>query len=268
MLDCQLLARPMLNENMKHLKIINTLILIFSICMNSFGQKGIENYNKGLSLMEQGNYQDAIIAFSEGIKANDIYKSVNYYGRAYSYFEIKNFEKAKMDIESSLLSEKVHKESINSNIYWLKGLVASSEGNKKLEIECYEKAIAFSPENQGLKTTLGLALIEDDQFQKGIELLDNVLKKNSQDAYALCNRALGFIKIRELEKAKSDLDNSKKLDNENPFLHKNYFLYYKEKGEKENACEAIEEALKKKMSDYGGDEDTKELIQMKNEYCA
>ena len=253
---------------MKQLKIINILILTFSTCIISCGQKGIENYNEGLSLMEKGNYQDAIEAFSEGIKANDISKSVNFYGRAYSYFEIKNFEKAKADIANSLLTEKINKENINSDIYWLKGMIASAEGDKKSEIECYEKAIAYTPENHWLKTTLGLAFIEDDQFQKGIEVLNNVLMENNKDAYAYSNRALGFIKTGELKKAKSDLDKSKELDDENPFLHKNYFLYYKEKGDTENACEAIEEALKKKMSDYGGNEDTKELKKMKNEFCA
>lgn len=80
---------------MKELKIINTVILIFAICMTSCGQKGIENYNEGLSQMEKGNYQDVIKYFSEGIEKNDISKSINYYGRAYVYFEIKKLDMQK-----------------------------------------------------------------------------------------------------------------------------------------------------------------------------
>jgi len=252
---------------MKELKITNTVILIFAICMTSCGQKGIENYNEGFSQMEKGNYQDAIKSFSEGIEKNDISKSINYYGRAYVYFEIKKIGHAKSDIESSLLTEEINKDSINSDIYWLKGLIASAEGNKKLEIECYEKAIGYTPENHWLKTTLGFALIEDNQPQKAIEILSEVLKKNSQDAYAYNNRALGFIKIGELEKAKLDLEKSLKLDNKNPFLYKNYFWYYKEKEEHENACKALEEALKMSVSDYGEENDTKELKELKNKFC-
>ncbi|GJM36555.1 MAG: TPR repeat-containing protein YrrB [Saprospiraceae bacterium] len=236
--------------------------------MTSCGQGGIKTYNKGLTLMDKGDYEKAIEAFSYGIELNDIAKSVNYYGRAYSHFELKNFNEAKSDIGKSLETETLNKENINSDIYWLKGMIAAAEGNKQLEIKSYEKAIEYAPENLWLKTTLGLALIENNESKKAIEILTTVIEKNTQDAYAFNNRALALIKVGKLEMAKSDLDESKKLDSQNPFLYKNYFLYYKEKNDLQNACQAIEEALKKDMSEYGEENDTKGLKKLKNEFCA
>jgi Flp pilus assembly protein TadD len=97
--------------------------------------------------------------------------------------------------------------------------------------------------------------------------LNKIIEKESQDAFAYNNRALALIRIGELEMAKSDLDKSLQLDSQNPFVYKNYFFYYKEKKEKENACKAIEEALKKDMSEYGDNTDTHELKELKKEFC-
>lgn len=252
---------------MKQRKIISTLVLIFTVSIGCFAQKGLENYNEGFDLIESGRYKDAIKVFSQGIALSDISKNINHYGRAYAYFEIEKLEEAKMDIETALLTEKINAERLNKDLYWLKGWIASAEDDKQLEIACYEKALMFSPENNWLKATLGFALIEDNQNIKGIKILDEVLKTDEPNAFAYNNRALAFIKIGELEKVKSDLDHSKGLDPENPFLYKHYFFYYKEKGELKNACNALEEALEKKMSDYGVENDTQELRRLKAEFC-
>ncbi len=97
--------------------------------------------------------------------------------------------------------------------------------------------------------------------------MSEVIQKNNQDAYAFNNRALAFIKSNQLEKAKSDLDYSKKLDSDNPFLFKNYYLYYKQLGEIEKACQALQIALQKDMSEYGEEYDSNELIKLQVENC-
>ena len=217
--------------------------------------------------MEKGDYEKAIEIFSRGIEFNDIAKSINYYGRAYSNYELKKYKEAKSDIEQSLKTESINKEDINSNIYWLKGMIASTEGDKKLEIQSYETAIEYSPTSDWLKTTLGLALIEDKKSEEAIKILTEVIKNNKQDAYAYNNRGLAYIKLGKLEKAASDLQNSKSLDHQNPFLYKNYFLYYKSLNNLDKACQEIEVALQKDMSEYGGQKDTEELMKMKRENC-
>jgi tetratricopeptide (TPR) repeat protein len=156
---------------MKSLKALNTIILLISTFSTLYSQEGIKHYNEGINLLKAKEFEKAIKVFSNGIKANDITKSINYYGRAYAYFESKQFEKAKSDIESSLKTEMINKESINSNIYWLKGMVASAEGYKELEIQSYKKAIEYSPEDYRLRTTLSMSLIENNEPQKALEIL-------------------------------------------------------------------------------------------------
>lgn len=252
---------------MKRLKITYTILLLISILTTSYGQDGMQYYNEGVDLMEKKNYLKAIEVFSNGIELKDIAKSINYYGRAYANYELEKITEAKLDIKKSLETEIINNERVNSDIYWLKGMIASEEGEIKLEIQSYRKAIEYTPDNDWLKTTLGFALIEDEKNEEAIDILTEAISRNNQNAYAYNNRGLAYMKLGEFERAESDLENSKKLDDQNPFLYKNYFLLYKEKNELENACEAIEEALKMDMSEYGRVNDTNELKKLKKEFC-
>ena len=252
---------------MKQLKTINTILLLNLSLMTAYGQEGLKFFNEGLVLNAKGEFQKAFEVFSKGIEINDISKSVNYYGRACANYGLKNLKQAKSDIKQSLKTEKINNERINSDIYWLQALVADTEGKKKLEIRSYKKAIEYAPDNDLLKISLGLALIEDNKHHKAIQILTEIIDKGNQHAFAYNNRGLAYLKLKDFEKAKSDFEESKNLDDQNPFLYKNYFLYYKEKNEMGNACKALEEALTKDMSMYGEEHDTKELKKLKAKFC-
>ncbi len=91
--------------------------------------------------MDEGNYQKAIEVFSSGIEQNDIARSANYFGRALSNYEIGKIQEAKSDIEMSLTTESFNNESINSVIYWLKGMIANHEGDKGLKLNLMKKLL-------------------------------------------------------------------------------------------------------------------------------
>ncbi len=235
--------------------------------MTSCSQDGMWHYNKGINLLNQENYQKAVDIFSTGIALDDFAKSANHYGRAYAYFELNQLSEAKSDIEKSLKTEAINNEDINCNIYWLKGMIASEEGDIDLEIQSYQKAIEYNPNNSQLKTTLGYALVVSDRLNEAIDLLTKVINNNKKDAYAYNNRGLAYIKTAEYLKAKSDLDASKNLNNQNPFLYRNYFFLYQTKNDLEKACKALAIALQQDMSEYGRAKDTAELKRLKREFC-
>lgn len=249
---------------MKQSTIGAILCFLFSI---SCAQKGVDYYNDGLTLKNAGKYEEAIETFSKGIELVDISRSINYYGRAYCYFELKRYEEAKSDLQKSLQTEFIVNENINSDIYWLRAFIAGAEGQRDTELQFYEKAMEYAPENDGLKTTFGLVLIENGQIERAISILSEVLQDNNQDAHAYNNRAYAFILSGNTEKAKADLEASLKLDQENPILFKNFFFYYKALGDIDKACESIGTALSKNMMDYGLEKDTIELTRLKKKFC-
>lgn len=235
--------------------------------MNSCAQDGIQFYNQGLEFMNSGRYEHAIEIFSKGAELNDISKSVNHLGRARCFFELGQYENAKKDIEISLKTEILNKEWINSGIYWLKGMIYSIEGDSQNELKAYEKAIEYSPNDNSLKITYSLVLIESNREKEAIQILNSVIIESKEDSYALNNRALGLINLGRFEEAKLDLDKSSEIDQENPFLYKNYSLYYIGIGDKEKACKNLNLALEKNMSDYGYQKDSDEILKLKSKHC-
>jgi superkiller protein 3 len=242
-----------------------SMLMAFSVA--SYPQEGLNFYNQGIELANAERYSEAIQAFSKGIEASDISIAANYLGRARCYFELGEFEPAKKDVESGLKSEKINNERINCDLYWLNALILSIEGKEKEALEAFRKALGYSPANAALKASYSLALIESGQPEKAVELLNQVLAQSQDDAYALNNRALGLIYLTRIEESKRDLDKSFEIDSENPFLYKNYFLYFQAIGDMDKACRNLKMALSKDMAVYGYPKDSAELKKLWETRC-
>ncbi|MEO1518922.1 MAG: tetratricopeptide repeat protein [Bacteroidota bacterium] len=252
---------------MKAFPFVGVLVLVCCLSFCAHAQEGIKDYNKGMGHMSQGQFQQALASFHQGIERNDIAKSVNHYGRAYAQFELGNLEEAQADIAQSLLTEPINAEDINSAIYWLRGMLANAMGDVNLEVESYEKALLYTPKENRLKTTLGFAYIQQQSYEKALTTLTEALQADDADAYAYNNRALAHLKMGQLKKAKSDLEHSKAIDPDNPFLYKHYFFYHQQLGEQAEACQALGQALGKKMGEYGEASDTEELLSLQKAHC-
>jgi tetratricopeptide (TPR) repeat protein len=240
---------------------------VFGGSIPMFCQNGISFYNQGVKEAALKNLGHSIELYTKGIEINDISVYANYLGRAQAHFELNDYLSAKKDIESSLKGEKFNSDKINSSLYWLKGLLFDVEGNAKSALIEYKKAVKFEPNNIQLLSVYSLSLIENNRPKDAILILNEVIKIDTSDAFAYNNRAIGLLQIGNFEGAKADFDKSAKLDCENPFLHAGYFEYYKLIGDKVNACESLERALKKNMADYGYSKDTKKLTTIWSEYC-
>lgn len=237
------------------------------INLNSCTQAGEKFYYEGFKLIDKKQFKDAIGKFNLGIAEKDIYKYENLYGRSKCYYELGKYKKSKKDVRVILANEDRNNNGLNSKAYWMYGMLAEVEGNHEKELELYEKALEYLPDDNRLNLSYALILIEFDRNQEGVRLLDKVIKKGIQHSYAYNNRALGLIKLKRFEEAKRDLEKAIKLDKDNPFIYWNYFLLYLELGNIEEACINIDIAISKKMNAYGLPSDIKKLKKLKKENC-
>lgn len=205
---------------------------------NNFVETGFDQYYKG-------NFSEAIDVFSEGILLDNESKFECYLGRAFCYYELSDLDKAKMDLDSSLKVQADYKEPnwVLGKSHQLLGYIHSQKGNQELELAEYLEAEKYIGDDSELLTSIGLCKIEMEDVQSGISYLSKAIGLNKEDAFAYNNRAMGFIKLHEFNKAWRDLEKSKELNPDNPYLLKNYGLYYMADSQMDKACQFFKLAL-------------------------
>lgn len=258
---------------MNHSMLLRTLLLLLCSVVffkTAFCQNGMDFYNQGLELQEAKRYAEAVDVFTRGIEFKDLAVAANYLGRSNAYLELQEFEKAKQDVKSGLRTEKVNSDYLNGSLYIILASVYGQEGRSEDEFAEYSKAVSYLPNDYRLKINISLTLIKLGRPKEAKSLLDSILTAISTDEfapYAFNNRAHASILLGKLDSAKRDLDHSLSLDPENPFVYKNYFLYYQAVGKADEACSQLAIALSKNMAEYGYPNDAKKLKALHEKHC-
>ncbi len=235
----------------------------FSLIGFSCGQNAIVDYNEGMDLMDQGQYKKAITVFTDGINRKHLASQRSFYGRAYCYYSIKEYDLAIKDIDEGLTTRSMNNLELNRDLYWLKGSIADVNKDTLLELQSYQKALSYDPENPYLLSTIGLIHVETSDYEDAISTLRKAIEINDQDAFAYNNLALAYIRTGEYELAFKQLGLSKLYDKENPFVYENYYYAYSFTGEDLKACEFLKVAISKDILAYGSEED---LIRIRNSF--
>jgi tetratricopeptide (TPR) repeat protein len=253
---------------MKKLR-FTSLIIVLNIffCFSSCVKNGQNYYNEGVSFSELNKFDEAIERYTKGIICEDDYKSANLLGRANSNYELGNYELALKDLNRCLLAERSNSKIVNRDTYWELASIAGATREKEKEKLFLKKALKYDPGNIELRITYALILIEQDLINEGLKIMDEIINEGYKDAFVYNNRALGLIKLEKYNIAKLDLDNSKSLDDQNPFVYRNYFLYYMGIGDKIKACKNIEKALSLDIIKYGWKKDVVEFEKLHLENC-
>lgn len=238
-------------------------VLLFS-CQKKDGEF---YYAKGNYFFNMDEFEKAIEEYSKGILLNDEFVQSNYSGRGRAYREVEKFDLAIEDIQTVLKTERSNSKKLNRNAYWDLAWIAEAKGQKFREIELYKKALKYDPKNNKLKMTYALVLIDNNEAFKGVSILDELIADQYEGSYIFNNRALGLIKLERYEEAKIDLDKSFGIDKFNPFLHRNYFYFYKDTNQLELACQSIEKALSLDVMKYGLRKHIQEFENLKADYC-
>ncbi len=251
----------------KNTKMKRITFLLFVLLIQSCEQDGNYYYESGMDLQQQEKYEQSIDQFTKGIQLNDEYKVDNLMGRATSYYHLSDFANSQKDLLDALTYKESNTAITNRNIHWSLGRIAESKGNSAIEIQHYEKAMEWDSSSENLQSTYSLSLIERGDPSLGIEMLDELISSGYEHAFTYNNRALGLIKTKRFDEALADLKKSKEMNSENPFLYKNYCLYYLAIADTTKACESIDKALSLNALKYGFRKDIKNMRKLKIENC-
>ncbi len=247
---------------------ISILIFFIFLALQGFAQNsGNEYYSIADKQWKKGDFEKAIEFYSLGINANDNSKGRNFYGRAYCYWKLQEFELAKNDANSILETESQNPRWLNSYTYELKALIAYVQDDLDLELIFWQEALIYKPSDIKLMNAVGITLIEQGRNIEGIEMLNQVIEIDTTYSFAFVNRAFGLIKIGADQSAIPNLKRSYELDSENPFLYRVLFNYYNSLGSDHIACALLEIALRKDMVGYGNFKDIEKLEELFVSHC-
>lgn len=236
------------------MKILIQLLLFTSLVLSSCNRKATMYIQQGDQQHYKDNYRDAIKSYTMAIESNLKNKTEAYYGRASSYYDLHQYNEAKTDLLTALATENKNDDKMNTSLYFLLGRTNSYLGEKQLEIENYESALKYTSDDARTLVTLGYIYGETGENEKAIEVINRIIDNNETDAFAYNNRAKAHINLKQYDKAISDLDKSKSIDPNNPFLYRNYYDYYMALDNREKACKSIKYALLLDVLDYGSQE--------------
>lgn len=244
--------------------VILLMTLVLFLCFQNNG----EYYrSRGLSYYKAKNYEKAIEDFTKGISINDRHVSSNYFDRGKAYSKLEKFDLAEQDFQKVLETEKTNCSNLNRDIYWRLAWVAGARGENSKELELYNKALEYDLDNPRLRQTYALNLIENGYFREGVDILSSLVSEIDCAPYIYNNRALGYIKLGEYERASADLRKSLEIDANNPFVYRNYALLYSETERPYLACENINKALSLDIMEYGVRKHVFEFKELKYKYC-
>lgn len=212
-------------------------------------------------------YKEALTCYMVAIKKNNEFNSCLYYGRAYSYYGLNNFDDAKKDIFEIIKRINDNDSKIGlANTYFLLSRVYSKENNREQEIENLYKSIEFTPKTDVL-VTLSYALGKAERFEESIEVATKAISLNPKSAFAYSNRGYSYLMQNELKKAESDFDTSYNLNPNNPYLYKFKGILNIKRNDKKNACENFYKSINLKGQNFENISDSLEIYQFIDKNC-
>ena len=176
---------------------------------------------KEIQLLEDTEI-DTISSFSNIINGQELLTdSVALINTVKLLFGIVAHEQAKDDVAMGVLNDIDSKDS--TNILLREMTLADiyiSKNQPEQAIEAYTKVLETHPDYWLARKNRGMLHYQNGKYQESIEDLTAELENRPQDTAALLTRSSAYIKTKELEKAKKDLNTIQKIAPENKMLPK------------------------------------------------
>jgi len=103
-------------------------------------------------------------------------------------------------------------------------------------------AIAVDPEvNRDF--TAALSLLEDEEYDKAIELLESIVKRENRVTAPFVNLGVAYMKVGKMDKAEENLLKAVKLDSGHPIANNELGLLYRRTGRFSQAKSVYEKTL-------------------------
>ena len=242
------------------------LFFVMSSCTDIYK----ESLEKVKSAMVEKDYETALNLFSEiitdSIAGDEIYNV--YYGRALCYFELNDLRRAKLDIKEAFkinIDNEGYKD-LKGKSLWLSARISVIEGKREEALRKFKKATAYM-KTSPLYSTIGYQEMKLNRYNDALMSLNKAIHLDSKNAYAYNNRALVFLELSKLIRARKDIIKSIELDPDNPYVYKHSALIFIEKEQFNLACEDLYKARDLGYATFSQDGDSEEVQELIDRYC-
>ncbi|MEI8204584.1 MAG: hypothetical protein WCH34_16305 [Bacteroidota bacterium] len=192
-----------------------------------------------------------------------------FYKRAFCYYELKKFAKARVDVKRALKVPQTDNgyNKIMSDSYWLYSLIVSHKANSMKALQLIKNATNYNRHSSSLYSTIGYKEVDLGLYDSAMVDLNHAIELNKFNAWAYSNRAWAYLKKNLLDSARKDVNYSIELDKTNLFAYKHSALIYIALHDYESACLELDKAQKLEYSDNMVIRAPKEIRQLINKYC-
>ena len=220
-------------------------------------------YNSGQTAFENREYNNAIEYYNSGLRVDnsDYLDSELRYGRAYSYFRLRQYDDAKID-----LFKAINKNKNDYLSHWLLAKLYEAQNQNQFSLDNYTRAIEINP-SPLILSSRGFLLIELRRYSEAIIDFDRAIELDSNTAYAYNNRALANIKLGFFDKAKQDLRLSKRYGPDNPYYFKHLAYYMISNNDIDSVCYILNQAEEFGYDNLSSAYDRGDIDSLKNIYC-
>ena len=157
------------------------------------------HHNRGVTYGKKEEYDLAIGDFNRAIELNPNLAEA-YYNRGGAYVRIGNYEYAITDCTKAIELNPNDAEAYNN-----RGVAHSKKEEYDRAIEDFDEAIEMNPNLAGAYNNRGFAHSKTDKCDLAMEGFNKAIELNPNLAQTYCNRSTIWLRLKEWEKAKSDL---------------------------------------------------------------
>lgn len=177
------------------------------------GKSAKQLYKEGISLFEQGNYQEASTSFQSAIEKNDE-KADYYVGYGMSLIQLGQYEEAIAQFDRIILDKKSDIiQTNNKKAYRGKGITYLEAGEFDLAREQFEEALKIKLEpsmDEDIKLFLGDCYLQLNEYENALSVYQQLLENNKNiKTYIKVYEAQ--IQMGETEAAKATLEQASAL---------------------------------------------------------
>jgi tetratricopeptide (TPR) repeat protein len=194
-------------------------------------------YDEGLAFYEQGDFDRAIVSYTQALRIKQ--DADAYFNRGLAYYDKEDYRNAIADYTQSI------RLSPQADAYFNRALAYDYSDDSYNAMNDYTAAIRLNPQYAKAYYNRGLLYYNAENYDKAIADYNMAIRYNPQNADYYYNRALAYDNSERYDQAISDYTQSIKLDPQ-PDAYNNRGLAWENKGNKAQAINDYRRALQLK----------------------
>ncbi len=182
------------------------------ICFSpAFAAREDELFDQGVSLLKQGNAQDAVAVFSQLIEimpeSPDAYRN-----RGVGYMTINRYDEAILDFQKAIDLKPDLK-----NLYSNMGVALYYKKEYRKSITFYDKELGLRPDNASAYFNRAICWAALDEFDRGLSDVEKSLELHPDQYLALCLKGDLLVKTGQHSKAAAAYEKAVMLDSDRSY---------------------------------------------------